>query len=88
MAEMTITLKRDPDTGKQDIHIKLHEDPDSLPHEHEQMHRELVEKLVGKGVLKPEEAGNVIVEREDVGPAAEGPTSTPEAEREAQKQGE
>jgi hypothetical protein len=61
MAEMTIMLRRDPNTGKQNIIIKLDSDADALPIEHEQMHRELVSKLLGK---KPEDFGEVIVERE------------------------
>jgi hypothetical protein len=63
MAEMTIMLRRDPNTGKQNIIIKLDSDPDALPVEHEQMHRQLVEKLIGKGI-KPEDLGELIVERE------------------------
>jgi hypothetical protein len=59
MAELTIRLRRDPQTGKQDIVITLRSDEDALPHEHEQMHRELVEKVIGK-----ENVGKVIVERE------------------------
>lgn len=63
MAEMIIMLRRDPQTGKQNIIIKLNSDADALPQEHEQMHRELVEKLIGKG-LDPEDLGELIVERE------------------------
>jgi hypothetical protein len=63
MAEMIIMLRRDPNTGKQNIIIKLDSDPDVLPMEHEQMHRALVEKLIGKG-MKPEDLGELIVERE------------------------
>ena len=36
MAEMTIILRRDPQTGKQNIIVKLDSDPDALPLEHEQ----------------------------------------------------
>lgn len=61
MAEMIIMLRRDPTTGKQNIIIKLDSDPDALPLEHEQMHRRLVEKLTG---IKPEDMGEVIIERE------------------------
>ena len=32
MAEMIIMLRRDPNTGKQNIIIKLDSDPDALPH--------------------------------------------------------
>ena len=42
MAEMIIMLRRDPNTGKQNIIIKLDSEPDALPIEHEQQHRELV----------------------------------------------
>jgi hypothetical protein len=61
MAELTIMLRRDPNTGKQNIIIKLDSDADALPYEHEQMHRELVEKIFGRSL---EDFGEVIVERE------------------------
>jgi hypothetical protein len=63
MAEMTIMLRRDPTTGKQNILVKLDSDPDALPIEHEQLHRRLVEKLIGQG-LDPGDFGEIIVERE------------------------
>lgn len=63
MATMTILLRKDPDTGKQNIIVKLDSDPDALPIEHEQMHRTLVEKLVGKGV-NAEDLGEIVIERE------------------------
>ena len=72
---MLIILRRDPQTGKQNIVIKLDSDPDALPIEHEQMHKKLVEKLIGKG-LDPEELGELIVERED-GKEPPQPTGTP-----------
>ncbi|MBA4065878.1 MAG: hypothetical protein C0501_19595 [Isosphaera sp.] len=79
MAEMIIMLRRDPNTGKQNIIIKLDSEPDALPLEHEQMHRELVSKLLGK---KPEDFGEVIVEREEE-KQPEAPVGTP---NEPQKQ--
>ena len=81
MAEMIIMLRRDPNTGKQNIIIKLDSDPDALPIEHEQLHRRLVEKLVGKG-LDPEDMGELIVEREPEQQPNQ-PTNTP---NEPQKQ--
>jgi len=66
MAELTIRLRRDPQSGKQDVVISLSSDADAMPHEHEQMHRELVEKIIGKGNV-----GKVLVERE----AGKEPTS-------------
>ena len=63
MAELIIILRRDPQSGKQNIVVKLDSDPDSLPLEHEQLHKKLVEKLVGKGI-KAEDLGEVVIERE------------------------
>lgn len=87
MAEMLIILRRDPQTGKQNIVVKLDSDPDALPIEHEQLHKKLVEKLVGKG-LDPEDLGEIIVEREEqVEPAT--PVSRPnEPQRQKQGQGQ
>ena len=81
MAEMIIILKRDPQTGRQNVIVKLDSDPDALPIEHEDMHRRLVEKLVGKGI-KAEDLGEVIITREgDVQPVQ--PTQQPnEGQRE------
>ncbi len=86
MAEMLIILRRDPNTGKQNIIVKLDSDPDALPIEHEQMHKELVQKLIGKGI-KPEDLGEVIVERESATEPSQ-PTSTPnEPQRQKTSQG-
>jgi hypothetical protein len=84
MAEMIIMLRRDPNTGKQNIIIKLDSEPDALPIEHEQMHRALVEKLIGKGI-KPEDMGELIIEREAEKEPAE-PVTTPN-EPQTQKAG-
>jgi hypothetical protein len=88
MAEMTIQLKIDPATGKKDIIIALRSDDDALPHEHEQQHQRLVEKLIEGGVLKASEVGQIIVEREEeAGEPAAPVSSPPEEERRAQGQG-
>ena len=84
MAEMIIMLRRDPNTGKQNIIIKLDSEADMLPHEHEQMHRSLVEKIFGKGA-KPEDMGELIIEREGEAQPA-GPVGQPN-EPEKQKAG-
>ncbi len=65
MAEMTIRLRVDPETGKKDIIVSLKSDADSLPHEHEQQHRHLVDQLVEGGLLAEGEVGKVVVEREE-----------------------
>lgn len=81
MAEMIIMLRRDPNTGKQNIIVKLDSDPDALPIEHEQLHRRLIEKLIGKG-LKEEDFGELVIEREPEGQ----PTQPVSAPNEPQKQ--
>ena len=65
MAEMTIRLVTDPQTGKKDIIVSLKSDEDMLPHEHEQQHRRLVDKLIEGGLLKASEVGKLVVEREE-----------------------
>jgi hypothetical protein len=87
MAEMTIRLQCDPATGKRNIIVTLRSDADALPHEHEQQHRALVEKLIQGGVLKASEAGQVIVERDQPQEEPAAPVSNPVAERQAQAEG-
>jgi hypothetical protein len=84
VAEMIIVLRRDPQTGKQNIIVKLDSDPDALPIEHEQMHKRLVEKLLGKG-LDPEDLGEIIIERE--GQSEPSPPAATPNEPQRQKQG-
>ncbi len=87
MAELLIILRRDPQSGKQNIVVKLDSDPDALPVEHEQLHRSIVEKLIGKG-MKAEDLGEIVIERD--GQAAPGsPVAQPgEGEREKTGQGQ
>ncbi len=75
MAQMTILLRRDPASGKQNIIVKLDSDPDALPIEHEQLHKTLVEQLVGNLIAK-EDLGEIVIEREPVAQPAP-PTGTP-----------
>ena len=87
MAEMTIRLRIDPNTGKKDIVVSLESDADALPHEHEELHRKLVEKLLEGGVVKASELGQLIVERvEEEKPAAQ-PVSQPEEPQRRQRCG-
>jgi FtsH ternary system domain X3-analog len=80
MATMQIILRRDPTSGKQNIWVKLDSDPDALPIEHEQMHKKLVEKLVGK-VLSPDDLGEIIIDREGQVEVIEPPKNTNEPEK-------
>jgi len=65
MPEMTIQLRCNPATGQRDIVVKLHGDEELLPAEHENLHRQLVEKLMAGGLVKPGEQGRLVVEREE-----------------------
>ena len=86
MALMTISLIRNPKTGKQTVVVKLDSDADALPIEHEQLHRELVEKLVGKG-LNIEDLGEIVIEREAETAPQEPTKSDAEQEKQAEKAG-
>jgi hypothetical protein len=77
MAEMTIRLRCDPATGKKDIVVTLRSDADALPHEHEQQHRALVEKLIQGGLLKASELGQIVVEREELAAEPAAPAANP-----------
>lgn len=64
MAELTIRLVVDPDSGKKNVTIAYESDADALPMEHEDEHRRLVDKLIQGGVLAQAELGTITVERE------------------------
>jgi FtsH ternary system-associated peptide len=86
MAELTIRLVVDPGTGKKDILVGYHSDAGALPIEHEEEHRRLIDQLIKGGVLKAEEIGKVVVQRESASPVANAPEATgPSAERVKQK---
>lgn len=63
MAEIQIHLRYNTETGQKDIMIKYESDGDALPHEHESRHKEIVEELVGKGILNASDVGKVTSER-------------------------
>lgn len=87
MAKMTIRLQIDPNTGKKDIVISLASDADMLPHEHEEQHRKLVEKLLEGGIVKASELGQILVERVEEEEERAAPASQPQ-EPERRKQGQ
>lgn len=88
MAEMTIRLRVNPETGKKDIVISLRSDEDSLPHEHEQQHRQLVDKLIEGGLVSATDVGDVVVEREEESATPNTPVSNPnQDQRQAREEG-
>jgi hypothetical protein len=70
MAELTIHLERDAESGRQMLTVRLAQDPEELPHEHEPRHRDLVSRLLAPGVFRAalarldEGDGRLTVERE------------------------
>ena len=68
MAKAKITFDYNNSTGKRVIHIDLKSDPDSLAHEHESLHRNIVKELVGKGIISEEEADDVVIDRPEAVP--------------------
>ena len=89
MAEMTLQLRIDPVTGKKDLIIALRGDDDSLPHEHEQRHQALVDKLIEGGLVAAGDFGQIIVERlPEEGQIATPVSAPPLDQRRAEAQGE
>lgn len=87
MAEMTILLVCDPETGKKNILVKLASDAEALPLEHERLHKRLVDKLIEGGALKANEVGEVRIEREETAEADQAdlaPQETPQRRAENQ----
>lgn len=66
MAEVTIRLRHNPNTGEREVVIHYESDSDMLPHEHERDHRALAEQLLGRPIgelLGGVEVDRVVVER-------------------------
>jgi hypothetical protein len=78
VARMTIRLLVNPTTGKREVDISYESDADALPMEHEEEHRRLVEKVVGKLG-----SGKLHVERE-----SEAPPQEQEQQQQQQQQSE
>jgi len=63
MSEIMIKLVYNLKSGKKDVFIDFVSDIDALPIEHERDHKRLVQDLLGRGVLTPDELGEVAVRR-------------------------
>ena len=84
MPSATLKLTTDPATGKRTITISYASDLDALPHEHEEAHRALVERLFEGGIAKP--GDDIVVEREgtpalEEDEAAKKPAAQPEKQK-------
>ena len=65
MAEMVLKLSRDPASGRPLVVVELHSDADSLPFEHEEAHRKILEQLIGKGLIGVGEDAELVITRSD-----------------------
>jgi hypothetical protein len=85
MASATLKLSVDPATGKRTITISYASDSDALPHEHEEAHRQVVEKLFEGGIAKP--GDTIVVAREGEKTTGEVPQDEQAAERQRTREG-
>ena len=85
MASATIRLSIDPGTGRRTITVSYSSDADALPHEHEEAHREVVEKLLEGGIAKAGDA--IVVEREAAGLPGDLPRGDEATEKQATREG-
>mgnify|MGYP001393771788 CR=1 FL=1 len=66
MAELILKLRRNTETGKQDLYIDYESAGDSLPFEHEEEHRDIVRRVIEELNIDAEDLGNVYIERQPV----------------------
>jgi hypothetical protein len=85
MASVRIRLEIDPRTSKRTVVITYESDSDALPHEHEEAHRALVQKLFEGGLAREGDA--VVVERERAGEGALPAEERREGDRKPVKEG-
>jgi hypothetical protein len=86
MADINIRFRMNLKTGERELIIDYEKDDDAMRHEHEKRHREIVEQLVGKGILSAEEAEGIKVERLVGGMPAEDKQQQHQDEAQAQGQ--
>lgn len=63
MAEVTLRLRVDPQTGRKTVVVDYSSDADALPMEHEEDHRAIVDRLIEVGAITEADRDNVVIER-------------------------
>ena len=86
MGEISIRFRMNMETGKKDIFIDYESDEDAMRHEHEKDHKNIVQRLLGEGILQADEVGEVIVDRQAPG-LVEGNTEPEQGQQQAQGSG-
>jgi len=76
LAEVTLRLRTDPQTGKKSVVIQYASDTDALPMEHEADHKKIVDQLIEAGALSEEDRDAIVIERLPEESAPEAETST------------
>lgn len=82
----TLRLSVDPATGKRIITVSYTSDADALPEEHEEAHRQVVERLFEGGIARPGDV--IVVEREGSGKTVDAPRGESVDEKEPARAGE
>lgn len=72
MPRLTLQLRLDPVTKKREVLIGYESDSDALPMEHEDDHKALVQKVVGKANANRVQANEGLLEPVSADPVAEG----------------
>ena len=69
MARLILRLFYDPRRARRDIVIDLASDADTVPFEHEQQHKSLLDRIVNGGTFAAARDGRVVIDRaEDMTP--------------------
>ena len=63
MGEIKIQFSFNRETGRTDLTVDYSSDRSAMPHEHEERHEEIVERLIEGGVIRRQDLGNVEVKR-------------------------
>lgn len=63
MAEVTLRLRTDPQTGKKSVVIQYSSDADALPMEHEADHKKIVDQLIEAGAIDEGDRDAIVIER-------------------------
>ncbi len=88
MAKVEITLVWNSETRKRDILVDYTSDAGALPMEHEADHKKLLDSLIEGGLLKAEEAGQLLLSRGNEGAVdlADGQHGTEPVRRSVKKE--
>jgi hypothetical protein len=66
MSKIILTLKKNSEDGKQELLIDYESDGDALPFEHEEDHKDLVNKILESNGLNLSDMDTILVNRQAV----------------------